>query len=428
MALLAGCVYVAFRFPLFTVSLLLIFAVLPKIFAMLPDYSEQWLSIGFGIRIEDVVLVSMLSAAILKVILSNRKKIIQNNLGVSVYIFFFGLWISFEIARNVSVYGLSAPGEFRYRYLILSAPLYITVFFSSSERRKRLLKLLIASSLFFPIMCIPIIGQIKGWSIGPESRFFHASISLGLIYGLIALSLSKEYNLIRINTVLCWFLFISLGFLTIIDSHRSVWLASVAAGVTLFWTKKMNYKTMLNHALIITVSGLIVFFLAQQVIMISLKTNLVDFVTERASEIFKIDESYKNNVSWRMVQWKTQMFKFYASPIVGEGFGGYWGGSGLRGDLGVQPHNLYVQTLVKLGIVGMLFYTIIIVKLFLEFISSLKKYKVKGDTDMPVLILGIVTLITSHVFYVAYSFEYYSLLFFGLGVSSLKNCKYSDNV
>jgi O-antigen ligase len=206
-----------------------------------------------------------------------------------------------------------------------------------------------------------------------------------------------------------------------------VWLASVAAGVTLFWTKEMNYKKMLNQALVIIVSGLIIFFLAQQVIMISLKTNLVDFVVERASEIIKIDESYKNNVSWRMVQWKTQMKKFYASPIVGEGFGGYWGASGLRGDLGVQPHNLYVQTLVKLGIVGMLFYTIIIVKIFLEFISLLKNYKVKGDKDIPVLILGLVTLITSHVFYVAYSFEYYGLLFIGLGVSALKNYKNSKN-
>ena len=122
------------------------------------------------------------------------------------------------------------------------------------------------------------------------------------------------------------------------------------------------------------------------------------------------------------------MAKFYASPIIGEGFGGYWGVSRMRGYLGVQPHNLYVQTLVKLGIVGMLSYTIILVKLFFKFINSLKKYKVKGDTDMPILILGIVTLITSHVFYVAYSYEYYSLLFVGLGVSSLKNCKYSDNV
>jgi O-antigen ligase len=395
---------------------------------MVPGYSEKWMSIGFGIRIPDVVLVSMLGAAIVKVILSNRKQYIQNNLGVSAYIILFGLWISFEVARNINIYGLSAPGEFRYRYLILSAPLYIAVFFTSSERRKKLLKLLIASSLFFPIMCVPIIGQIKGWSIGPEARFFHASISLGLIYGLIALSLGKKYNVIRINAIFFWSAIIAIGFLIIIDSHRSVWLASVAVGAILFLIREIDYKKMMNHALIITVSGLIIFILAQQVIVISLKTNLVDFVFERASEIIKIDESYKNNVSWRMVQWKTQMAKFYASPIIGEGFGGYWGLSGMQGDLGVQPHNLYVQTLVKLGIVGMLFYTIIIVKLFFRFISSLKRYKVKGDTDMPILIIGIVVLTASHVFYVAYPFEYYSLLFIGLGISSLKSNKYSKNV
>jgi O-antigen ligase len=232
----------------------------------------------------------------------------------------------------------------------------------------------------------------------------------------------------RINTVFFWFVIISLGFLIIIDSHRSVWLVSVAVGVTLFWIKEINYKKMMNHALIITFAGIIFFFLTQQFIMLRLQTNLVDFVVERASDLIKIDESYNNNVSWRMVQWKAQMAKFYASPIIGEGFGGYWGFSGMRGDLGVQPHNLYVQTLVKLGIVGMLFYTIIIVKLFYRFKCSIEKCKIKGDSDIPILILGIIVLIVSHVFYVAYSFEYYSLLFIGLGVSSLKNYQYSKNV
>ena len=66
--LLTGCVYVAFRFSLFTVFLLIIFAVLPTIFQMIPEYSEEWMSIGFGIRIQDVVLISMLGAVILKVI------------------------------------------------------------------------------------------------------------------------------------------------------------------------------------------------------------------------------------------------------------------------------------------------------------------------------------------------------------------------
>ena len=139
--LLSGCAYVAFHFPLFTVFLLIILAVIPTIFQAAPEYSEEWMFIGFRIRIQDVVMVSMLGAVFLKVIfrvkgLSGRKKI-----GLSLCLVLFGLWISFEIVRNINVYGLSAPGEFRYRYLILCVPLYIALFFSSEERRKKLLKL-----------------------------------------------------------------------------------------------------------------------------------------------------------------------------------------------------------------------------------------------------------------------------------------------
>ena len=293
---------------------------------------------------------------------------------MSVYIIFFGLWISFEIVRNINVYGLSAPGEFRYRYLILSAPLYIASFFSSVERRKKLLKLLIASSLFFPIMCVPIIGQLKGWSIGPEARFFPSSISLGMIYGLLALGLGKKYKLLKISNILYWFIVVFAGLMILIDSHRSVWLATLAAGAALFWIKEINYSKRMNHTLLTIFSIVTILTLTNQILKLQTKTNLIDFITGRTSELIKLDESYQNNtVSWRMVQWKAQMTKFYASPIIGEGFGGYWGLSGITGDLGVFPHSLYVQTLVKLGTIGMLLYLIIIVKIFVKLKRTMTK-------------------------------------------------------
>ena len=86
-------------------------------------------------------------------------------------------------------------------------------------------------------MCVPIIGQLKGWSIGPEARFFPASISLGLLYGLLALSLGKKYRIIKINEILYWLIFVISGLMIIIDSHRSVWIATVAVGAALFWIK-----------------------------------------------------------------------------------------------------------------------------------------------------------------------------------------------
>jgi len=423
--LLTSCVYVAFRFPLFTVFLLIILAVLPTIFQMIPEYSEEWMSIGLGIRMQDVVMVSMLGAIILKVIFRVKELSSQNNLGLSVYIILFGLWIFIEIARNINLYGLSAPGEFRYRYLILSVPLYITLFFSSMVIRKKLLKFLILSSLFFPIICVPIIGVLKGWSIGPDSRFYSSSISLGLLYGLLALSLGKKYKIIKIKEIFYWLIIFTAILMIIIDSHRSVWITAVATGATLIWIKEIRFRKIMNNALSTTFIIIITIFLAHQLIMLSLKTNLSEFTIKRTKDLIKIDEKYNNTAAWRVAQWKAQIPKFCASPIIGEGFGGYWGVSGVQGDLGVSPHNLYIQTLVKLGTVGMLLYLIIVVKIFFKFKQTIIKYKIKDESEMPILTLGLVVLIAAHVFYVAYSFEYYSLLFIGLGVASLKDKKFS---
>ena len=423
--LLAGCVSIAFRLPLITVFLLIILAVLPAVFQMIPNYSEEWMKVGFGIRIPDVVMVSMLGAVILKVIFRAKGLSARNNLNLSVYILLFGLWISFEVARNVSVYGLSAPGEFRYRYLVLSTTLYITLFFSSTEKRKKLINLLIVSSLFFPIMCVPIIGQLKGWSIGPGARFFPASISLGLLYGLLALSFGKKYKIIKINEILYWFIFIISGLMIIIDSHRSVWIATVAVGAALFWIKENNYSKKMNNTLLTVFSIIIILTLTNQVLILKTKANLFDYITGRTSDLVKLDESYNNTASWRMAQWKAQMAKFYASPIIGEGFGGYWGFSGIPGDLGVFPHSLYVQTLVKLGMVGMMLYFIIMGKIFVNLKRTLSKFKIKNDPDIPILVLGFVIIVASHVFYIAYSYEYYSLLFIGLGIACLQDKKFS---
>jgi len=423
--LLAVSVYFVYRFPLLSISLLIISTVLPTIFQMVPEYSEEWMLVGYGIRIQDVLLVSMLGAAILKAVPSNKKQSIQNNLGLTVYVILFGLLICFEIVRNINLYGLSAPGEFRYRYLILAIPIYITLLFSSEKSRLNLLKILIVSSLFFPLICVPIIGMLKGWNIGPENRFYPSSISLGLLYGLLALGLCKKYKIIKINNFFYWPIFSLVIFMLIIDSHRSVWLACFSIVVVLFWIKNFNYSKRVNNTFLIIISIVLILILTNQILKFEMKTNLLDYIVGRTIPLININETHDNTVAWRIAQWRAQMTKLYASPIVGEGFGGYWGFSGMRGDLGVQPHNLYIQTLVKLGIVGMLLYLIIIAKIFVNLKRSLANDKLKSDPNTCLIVIGLVILVASHVFYIAYSFEYYSLLFIGLGVANLQDKKFS---
>jgi O-antigen ligase len=388
---------------------------------MVPGYSEDWAFLGGGIRIQDVVLISMAGAVFLQLFFRAKDNASQNKLGLSLVIILFGLWIFFEIARNVGMYGLSAPGEFRFRYLILFAPLYIYCFFPTEEQRKKLFKTLIFCSLVLPIFCVPIIGNLKGWSVGADSRFFPSSISLGLLYGIMALSVGKKYDLLRINGALYWFLTISVGLLILFDTHRSVWLSGVVAAITLFALKEIPSRKIMKWSSLIFMSLLLVYAVASKFIASNTGTTPVGFVLERSSDIVKFGDEYNTTASWRVARWKMEMQKFYAAPIAGVGFGGYWGFSGE----GVSPHSLYVQTLVKTGVVGMLLYLITILKIFNKLRCAIARYKVRGDQEMAILITGLVVLVASHAFYTVYAFEYYSLLFIGLGVASLRDQKFA---
>ena len=135
--------YVAFSFPAVAVIAVLITGVIPTVFQMTPIFSEDYGVIGRGFHAPDIALLSMAGAVLLQV--RKRQGVQRNSLGLSTLILLFGIWLLFEILRNFGGYGLSAPGEFRYRYLILILPLYITLFFPSAKGRLGLLRILLFS-------------------------------------------------------------------------------------------------------------------------------------------------------------------------------------------------------------------------------------------------------------------------------------------
>ncbi|MBA4376699.1 MAG: hypothetical protein C0401_11080, partial [Anaerolinea sp.] len=138
--------YVACRFPLLTVLGFVVIGILPSMIQMTPIYNESFGLIGGGLYAIDAVLMAMGFATGWR-IMSDRQIRLKSKGIIGVLISLLAMWLLFEILRNIRVYGLSAPGEFRFRYLILVMPLYVGLFFTSSEQRKKLFQLLILSSL-----------------------------------------------------------------------------------------------------------------------------------------------------------------------------------------------------------------------------------------------------------------------------------------
>ena len=413
---LGTAVLVAMLFPLATVIALIITGVLPYVFQMTNSLPEDFTKIGWGINAPDIVLLSMAGAIFLEALIIKRKVSKQNSLGLSIYIIFFALWLFFEILRNVKEYGLSAPGEFRYRYFILVLPLYINLFFSSVEERKKLFKVLIFFSILFTLACIPIIGILKGWSIGPESRFLPSSISLGLVYGLVAIFLGKKYGLLKLSSVYLWIISIPVGIVILIDSHRSVWLALLVLLLSLILLKEIRFGKVLSWSIPSILIGLVIWIVAG-----SFGFNMIEYITTRGSAFINPQED--PTASWRLAIWKAQLERFLEYPVLGGGFGGYWQVyvPELRGEIDVSPHSLYLQTLVKIGIVGLLAYCAIIFKVFLQLKRWIETHRKGYYPEFGIALTGLIILIASHAYYAFYAFEYYTWLFVGLSVAVLND-------
>jgi O-antigen ligase len=411
--------YLASRFPLSTVLALLITGVLPTVFQTTPIFSEDYGQIGRGFNADNVVVLSMLGAVLLKTLRSSQED--HNSLGLLPYIVAFTLLLLFEILRNVGTYGLSAPGEFRYTYLILAVPLYVALFFRTTEQREKLFKLLVFSSLGVPLLSLPIIRLLKNWEFvrfgTVEGRFLPAHISLGLVYAFTALVLARKYHLVKIGSFFLWLLAVPVLFIVFLDSHRSVWLASGIMFVSLVWLREIRFRRIWSWSLPLLILLVCVWYGAS-----AAGLDVFQYAATRSTAIVSPEED--QDAAWRMAIWAEQSQKIAANPIIGEGFGTYWEVNlpELKTVVTASPHNLYVQTLLKLGVIGLLAYLVIVYRIFSRSRSWIRSLTMRdSNPEAAIVLTGVVVLIGAHWFYLAYAFEYYSWLFIGLGVAALRN-------
>ncbi len=410
LVLFAALVLLALRLPLTTCVLLLLTGVIPSVFLEIPGFPEEYGLLGWGVRAVDIVLVAMVGAAVIHV---TTHGVGNKGLGLSSLLIAFGIWLSFEVARNVMTFGLSAFGEFRFRYLIVILPVYVGMFFRSSKDRRLLLIVLIVASLIIPVLSVPLIGSLKGWSFGVDSRFFHASVSLGIVAGFLSLVLARRYKLVRFPGAFYWPISVLAILMVLVDGHRSVWLFTAVCFLTLLVWREVPWRPVLGFVIaLIALSGVLIVFSSS-----SLVADFFDYVVQR-NQAF-LDPQLDPTARWRIGIWYTLLETIIQSPMLGEGFGGYWFiiVPGI-GEITSSPHSLYIQTLVKIGAIGLVLYMAIVVKVFSILKRALRRVEaMKGDSVL--VFIGLMVLLSAHAYYFVYAFEYYSCFFVGLGMAAV---------
>ncbi len=416
-ALLTAGTVATYRLPVISLSLLLVVGIGP---AVLSQADLPWLatitSLG-KLSLADAVLSAMLLAVAIRVTVwlagpLARSRGLAIALAVSVATLF--AWIAVSIARNLNVYGIHTTGQFRYSYLIVVAAVYAAVFLRSAAQRRRMCVVLIAMSVVVTLAAVPVIGSFKGWSSGPASRFFPASVSLGLLYGWAALFLAGERGQLGVSKWLARGLAFPVVGLLLVDSHRSVWLAALVLLACLFLSGRIRAGASVKVSVF---AGMVIALILGFASLI--RPGTLGGILQRAGAI--LAPASDQTSSWRLGLWAANLSRWWQHPMAGDGFGSYYAGNAAQGvTLTLTPHSVYVETLVAMGAVGLaLFLACIATATAILWTSAEWQRRRRIESlDATLVEFGLGVLFSALAYIAVYPFEYYSGLWVGLALAA----------
>jgi O-antigen ligase len=408
----------------------------PPVSVLQGQNSGTWGQPFAGLQLSDVVLLAMFAATCLILVRlgrAAREPGANRRVPVTAWLpaVLFACWLFIEVVRNVSRYGASAPGEFRFQYLQLAVVAYLCVTARDAGIQRRLLWVMLVGTLFVPLALVPVIGAIKGWSVGPYSRFFPASVSLGIFYGAGALALAKARKVVALPTWLVAAIVGTAGVFLFLDGHRSVWMAAVAAVAIALLLRAFPRRAIRRDGVAIA-AALCVSLAVSWVALVSLpvpaassstasaNSSALSYVQARGTAY--VDPSADADSSWRMAVWHSALHQIRPVPVFGVGFGGYWDfpiPSISKFPVTTQPHDVYLQTWLKTGGIGLLLYLASVAGTLLFVFRAWRRTRTSGSPVTTLLLAaGVATIISASLFMVVYSFAYTSLLWAGLALGA----------
>ncbi|MEL7342156.1 MAG: O-antigen ligase family protein, partial [Bacteroidota bacterium] len=321
-------------------------------------YFEPSLSIGGGIDMlyGDPILFGIIAAMGLKLFNGDRRAQDTFYKEVSVWSVFM-LWMVFELVRSFAMFGaVNALGEFRtYFREILIIP-YVMIFFRTRGEQWKAFQILLWSMMFLILVGFFRGGYVHKFRFEAYAKWLYMHGSLGLLWGTLALYLAQQFGFWRRSKLLFAILIAcSLG-LTIIASHRSVWLAAFVAVFVLFLMGYFKFGTIIKM-------GAALFFAAIVINFTYTEINLVGFVQERLVAL--TDPAEDETASWRVLIWIDALEQSKAFIFEGKGLGNYFTTRLPNGAIvEVMLHNQYIQLIYQVGAIGLFLYITFVIQMY----------------------------------------------------------------
>jgi O-antigen ligase len=404
---------VAYRFPLLTVALTV--ALGQAIDRDLIELEMVGLPTvgGLLIRFFDPILLGILVALLARLLAHDRR--------LERFFYRDGLlwtllftWVTLQALRSIGLFGLvKSLGEFRtyYQYLLLVP--YIYTSFRTEKAQWRLFSLLTVLAFGFIALMIFRGGVESNFHIGV--RWFNASSNFALLTGFVAVLVGMRYKVFHLRNWQVNFIVIMFVVITLMNTHRSIWLATgVVVALFILW-KIVSFYRSLQLVLVLLLATLL------SGLVISLGTKGLSVGAYLQNRLLAFTDPQEDaTAKWRTVLWQQALERVREQPLVGVGLGGNFQFTGPGGDtITTSPHNFYVTLAYHTGVTGFVLYVLFILQVLYFLIITLRRRLSKQSRT--ILLTTLVVVLAGHAMFVAYHHEFFTLMYIGLGLATLSN-------
>jgi O-antigen ligase len=403
----------AYKYPKITIALTIIFGqIIQYELAPLLGIHDGTLSTEyFNLRLSDPLLFGIIVTITVKLCLGHKlliRFLITDGLWLSIFI----LNLAVLVLVSIPLYGINSLGEFRSYYQFLFYVPYTILSINNSHQIKRFFQML----LFLSFIHI-ITGLLRGailfdFKFAAYDKWITGYGSLALLYGVYGLYISSRFGVLRIKKFTKGVIALIGIILIIISGTRAVWLAgAMGLGVIIIIDRYPATRAM----------KILLVFLLTLLAILPLSDysgyNIIEFITERTTAY--TDYQKDPTARWRYHFWIEVLNQIRNDIFVGSGFGKYF-------DVYIkeyneirttEPHNLYLTIIYHVGIIGILFYLLFIIKIMHSMIINSNKLNV----DKYIVVMAILVLVSIHSYGIAYSFakDFYTWLYIGLGIAAI---------
>jgi hypothetical protein len=300
---------------------------------------------GVGVQIHDIVFALLLTAGILRLLRAQRLTMLERCL------LLLGIMLLVSLARGAMAFGLQpSVSEFRLYTPFISTAVYFASFPPSSERNDRIGRIwLFATIPMLILVCLRWVQNLAGINLGVPAEHFGADTAFRVINGPYAFFVStavmltvpfwqlrdeRARKLTRVGALLLLFV--------VLLNRRTVWMTLLAGvAVVMLRRRRLSHRAvlMLIAAAIVTVGAFLAFPRVgseTEPVTNPLTTGTLDWRIEGWSEL--VEGWSKDPVDW----------------IVGQPFGTGFARTVEGSEVDAEPHNLYLTTLLRTGVVGLL--------------------------------------------------------------------------